>query len=141
MNGPLKNLFSKVFKKREMTSLPDGTKIAKKRKGRQDLRSFNRSQRKARVEAGYGTDVGNFFRRFNDPSANQSPPSTTNTNNTQTNYEDDKEEETKTDTKLNTNWNIGGSTEKWLKNQTYKMPGYLGGDLDHTSVSLYNNKK
>ena len=64
MNGPLKNLFSKVFKKREMTSLPDGTKIAKKRKGRQDLRSFNRSERKARVEAGYGTDVGNFFRRF-----------------------------------------------------------------------------
>ena len=133
MNGPLKNLFSKVFKKREMTSLPDGTKIAKKRKGRQDLKSFNRSERKARVEAGYGTDVGNFFRRFNDPSANQSPPSTTNTNNTQTNYEEDKKE---TNNKLNTNYNIGLMDSNWKNKQ---FGGY--GNLDHTSVSLYNNKK
>ncbi len=133
MNGPLKNLFSKVFKKREMTSLPDGTKIAKKRKGRQDLKSFNRSERKARVEAGYGTDVGNFFRRFNDPSANQSPPSTTNTTNTQTNYEEDKKE---TNNKLNTNYNIGLMDPNWKNKQ---FGGY--GNLDHTQVALAKLKK
>ena len=84
-----------------------------------------------------GTDVGNFFRRFSNPAASQTPP--TNGGNTgATNYDDKKEEE---NIKLNTNWNIGGSTEEWLKNQTYKTPGYLGGDLDHTGVSLQNNKK
>ena len=143
--------------KREKNLVDRVSKRAKKRTDRIDRREVRRKERFEgrdinqqrdadgklinKYQEKRGTDVGNFFRRFNDPSANQSPPSTTNTNNTQTNYEDDKEEETKTDTKLNTNWNIGGSTEKWLKNQTYKMPGYLGGDLDHTSVSLYNNKK
>jgi hypothetical protein len=136
MNGPLKNLFSKVFKKREMTSLPDGTKIAKKRKGRQDLRSFNRSERKARVEAGYGTDVGNFFRRFNDPSANQAPP--TNGGNTgTTNYDDEKDKKILSDT----TWNISGSTKDYLNNQFYKTPGYMGGDLDHKQVALAKLKK
>tara|TARA_R100001163_G_C4954206_1_gene120702 strand:+ start:260 stop:661 length:402 start_codon:yes stop_codon:yes gene_type:complete len=122
------------IKKREMTSLPDGTKIAKKRKGRQDLRSFNRSERKARVEAGYGTDVGNFFRRFNNPSANQSPPSTTNTNNTQTNYEDEKED---AKTKMfNTNYNTSLMDSNWKNKQ---FGGY--GNLDHKSVALAKLKK
>ena len=135
MNGPLKNLFSKVFKKREMTSLPDGTKIAKKRKGRQDLKSFNRSERKARVEAGYGTDVGNFFRRFNDPSANQTPPSTTNTNNTKTDYEDDKKDAN--NQIFNANYNTGLMDPNWRDKQF----NYV--NLDHKSVGLskkYKNK-
>ena len=135
-----------------LNSTKRGQKLSKrltKRNQKRTERIDNRElRRKARFESRdanqgktyqekRGTDVGNFFRRFNDPSANQTPPSTTSTSNTQTNYEEEKKAE---NTKLNSNYNIGGSTQEYIKNQAYKTPGYLGGDLDHTSVSLYNNK-
>ena len=130
--------------KREKNLVDRVSKRAKKRTDRIDRREVRRKERFEGRDANKGktyqekrgTDVGNFFRRFNNPSANQSPP--TNGGNTgTTNYDDEKDKKIL----LDTTWNIGGSTEKWLKNQTYKTPGYLGGDLDHTSVSLYNNKK
>lgn len=138
--------------KREKNLVDRVSKRAKKRTDRIDRREVRRKERFEgrdinqqrdadgklinKYQEKRGTDVGNFFRRFNNPSANQSPP--TNGGNTgTTNYDDEKDKKIL----LDTTWNIGGSTEKWLKNQTYKTPGYLGGDLDHTSVSLYNNKK
>ena len=113
-----------------MVTLPNGARISKKRKGRQDLKSFNREERKARVEAGYGTDVGNFFRRMKNPAAPQTPPSTTNTNNPQNNYEETKKEE---NTKLNTNY-----LSLMDKNPGYFQPKQKKEreDLDHKSVGL-----
>ena len=104
-----------------------------RRKTRFDARDANKGKT---YQEKRGTDVGNFFRRFSNPAASQNPP--TNGGNTgATNYDDKKQEE---NIKLNTNWNIGGSTEDYLNSQSYKTPGYMGGNLDHTTVSLQNNK-
>jgi hypothetical protein len=94
-----------------------------RRKKRFDARDANEGKT---YQEKRGTDVGNFFRRFSNPAADQNPP--TNGGNTgATNY-DNKKEEAKTDTKLNTNWNIDGSYSP------YRTPGYMG--LDHKTISL-----
>ena len=134
--------------KREKNLVDRVSKRAKKRTDRIDRREVRRKERFEgrdinqqrdadgklinKYQEKRGTDVGNFFRRFNDPSANQSPPSTTNTNNTQTNYEEDKED---AKTKMfNTNYNTGLMDAK---------PNYFGGygDLDHKQVALAKLKK
>jgi hypothetical protein len=135
-----------------LNSTKRGQKLSKrltKRNQKRTERIDNRElRRKARFESRdanqgktyqekRGTDVGNFFRKMKNPAASQNPP--TNGGNTgATNYDDKKQEE---NIKLNTNWNIGGSTEDYLNSQFYKTPGYMGNNLDHTTVSLQNNKK
>jgi len=132
-----------------LNSTKRGQKLSKrltKRNPKKSERIDNRElRRKARFESRdankgktyqekRGTDVGNFFRRFNDPSANQAPPSTTNTNNTQTNYEEDKED---AKTKMfNTNYNTSLMDSNWKNKQ---FGGY--GDLDHKQVALTKLKK
>jgi len=134
-----------------LNSTKRGQKLSKrltKRNPKKSERIDNRElRRKARFESRdankgktyqekRGTDVGNFFRRFNDPSANQSPP--TNGGNTgTTNYDDEKDKKILSDT----TWNISGSPEDYLNNQFYKTPGYMGGDLDHKQVALAKLKK
>ena len=132
-----------------LNSTKRGQKLSKrltKRNQKRTERIDNREiRRKARFESRdanqgktyqekRGTDVGNFFRRFSNPAAPQTPPSTTSTSNPQTNYEEQK---TESNNKLNTNY-----LSLMDKNPGYFQPKQKE-DLDHKSVGLskkYKNK-
>ena len=123
----------KLFKRVSNRNKKRGERIDN-REARRKLRFESRDANQGKTyQEKRGTDVGNFFRRFSDPSVSQTPPATTSTNNNQTNYE---EEKTESNNKLNTNYKIGLMDPNWKNKQ---FGGY--GNLDHTNVALAKLKK